>query len=309
MQNIGLYVNTTKPDAIEWTERAARLLKSAGIECCAEPSVVAQFSKQTAQFVKAVEIDDFEKFADIIVSFGGDGTILNAAKAFIDSEIPIMGVNLGNLGFLAEYSTDELENAFSALIKGEYIVEERCIIEAIVQTQDFQAHSAAARKASASTDAATPTRFYAVNDFVIHKKDFARMITIRAYVDGHPIADYRSDGLILATPTGSTAYSLSSGGPIIAPNSAVFALTPISPHSLNQRPLIVPESSEVWFEPTAESGQTSLVADGEVVAVLEPRARVIIHRSEKVVKLLKRLQSSYYELLKKKLLWSVHSGQ
>jgi NAD+ kinase len=291
MQHIGLFVNTSKPEAIAWTERAARLLKSVGMDCCAEPSVVAQFSEQTAQSVKPTSLEDFGKFADIIVSFGGDGTILSAAKAFLDSEIPLMGVNLGKLGFLAEFSTDELESAFSALLKGEYLIEERFVVEATIVAEQ------------GTTLTGVPV--YAMNDFVLHKKDFARMITIRAFVDGHPIADYRSDGLILTTPTGSTAYSLSSGGPIVAPNCSVFCITPVSPHSLNQRPLVIPDSSEVWFEPHGDSGQTSFVADGQTVLAIEPESRVIVRRSEKVVKLLKRVESSYYELLKRKLLWSV----
>ncbi len=287
MKHIGLFVNTTKPEAIQCTEQAARLLKSAGMECCAEPMVIKHFSPQTAQHVKPLALTDFEKFADVIVSFGGDGTILSAAKSFISSEIPIMGVNLGKLGFLAEFSVDELESAFSSLLKGEYIVEDRTVIESTL-------------------DGVT---YYALNDFVLHKKDFARMITIKVYIDGHPIADYRSDGLILATPTGSTAYSLASGGPIIAPTCAVFTLTPVSPHSLNLRPLVIPETAEVWLEPGEESGLTNFVADGETIMSLEPGARVVLRRSEKVVKLLKGVQSTYYELLKNKLLWSVNPTQ
>jgi NAD+ kinase len=296
MQHIGLFVNTSKPDAIAWTAKAAQLLKTAGMDCCADPSVIEHFSPEIRALVKPLATAEFEKFADIIVSFGGDGTILWAAKTFITSEIPIMGVNLGKLGFLAEFSVDELESAFTALVKGEYVLEERFVIEASVHPQ-------------IRDEELPPTIVhYAVNDFVIHKKDFARMITVRAFADGHPIADYRADGLILATPTGSTAYSLSSGGPIIAPNCSVFTLTPVSPHSLNQRPLIIPDSTEVTLEPLEESGVTSLVADGEPVHTLDVGARVVIRRSEKVVKLLKRVQSSYYDLLKKKLLWSVHSG-
>ncbi len=297
MQHIGLFVNTSKPDAIAWTAKAAQLLKAAGMDCCADPSVIEHFSPEIRALVKPLAIAEFEKFADIIVSFGGDGTILWAAKTFITSEIPIMGVNLGKLGFLAEFSVDELASAFTALVKGEYVLEERFVIEATVLHPQLD-HQENARAIV----------HYAVNDFVVHKKDFARMITVRAFADGHPIADYRADGLILATPTGSTAYSLSSGGPIIAPNCSVFSLTPVSPHSLNQRPLIIPDSTELTLEPLEESGVTSLVADGEPVHTLDVGTRVIIRRSEKVVKLLKRVQSSYYDLLKKKLLWSVHSG-
>lgn len=287
MKHIGLFVNTTKPDAILYTERAARLVKAAGMDCCVEPFVAKQFGQDIEAQVKQFALKDFEKFADMIVTFGGDGTILAAAKALIAAEIPIMGVNLGRLGFLAECTVNDLEDSFRALQKGDYIVEDRTVLETTIDD----------------------ITYYALNDFVVHKKDFARMISIRTYIDGHPIADYRADGLILATPTGSTAYSLSSGGPIIAPTCSVCSITPVSPHSLNQRPLVIPENVEVWFEPGEESGIVSLVADGESVALLEPQSRVIIRKSDKVVKLLKQVQSTYYDLLKKKLLWSVHPAQ
>lgn len=287
MKHIGLFVNTTKPDAILYTERAARLVKAAGMDCCVEPFVAKQFAQDIASQVKQLSLKDFEKFADMIVTFGGDGTILAVAKALIAAEIPIMGVNLGRLGFLAECTVNDLETSFRALQKGDYIVEDRTVLETTIDD----------------------TTYYALNDFVVHKKDFARMISIRTFIDGHPIADYRADGLILATPTGSTAYSLSSGGPIIAPTCSVCSITPVSPHSLNQRPLVIPENVEVWFEPGEESGIVSLVADGESVAFLEPQSRVIIRKSDKVVKLLKQVQSTYYDLLKKKLLWSVHPAQ
>jgi NAD+ kinase len=287
MNHIGLFVNTTKPDAIACTEMAARIIRDKGMSCYAASDVFSRFSKETTSFVEECEYDNFDKYVDAIVSFGGDGTMLAAAKQFLVSELPIMGVNLGKLGFLAEFSVSELEDGFHALQTGDFIIEDRTLLETFVNDE----------------------RVYALNDFVIHKRDFARMITIDATIDGVPVAEYHADGLIISTPTGSTAYSLSSGGPIIAPNCSVVTLTPVSPHSLNMRPLVVPDTAEIALTTGQESGTTNLVADGQNVCSLEPRQTVVLRKSERVVKLLKRIQNSYYDLLKNKLLWSINAKQ
>jgi NAD+ kinase len=287
MNHIGLFVNTTKPEAIACTEMAARIVRDKGMSCYASPEVFPHFSPETKTFVQECEYNHFDKYVDTIVSFGGDGTMLAAAKQFLTSELPIMGVNLGKLGFLAEFSVGELEDGFNALRNGEFIIEDRTILETVIGE----------------------TSMYALNDFVLHKKDFVRMITIDARLDGVPMAEYHADGLIIATPTGSTAYSLSSGGPIIAPNCSVFVLTPVSPHSLNMRPVVVPDTSEIMLTPGADSGITSLVADGQSICALEVQQTVVIRKSERVVKLLKRVQNSYYDLLKNKLLWSINAKQ
>ncbi len=294
MKQIGLFVNTTKPDAIACTELAARILRSKGMRCCAEPDVVRRFDTATQALINAVEYNDFDKHVDTIVSFGGDGTMLAAAKQFLASELPIMGVNLGHLGFLAEFSSTELEECFRALQKGDYIIEDRVILETSVKLEGQENLN---------------EMVYALNDFVIHKKDFARMMTIATTIDGVPVAEYHADGLIISTPTGSTAYSLSSGGPIIAPTCSVIALTPVSPHSLNMRPLVAPDTVEIVLTPGIGSGITSLVADGQIVSNVEEGASITIRKSERVVKLLKRVQNSYYDLLKNKLLWSLHAKQ
>ncbi|MCU0424585.1 MAG: NAD(+)/NADH kinase [Candidatus Kapabacteria bacterium] len=294
MKHLGLFVNTTKPDAISCTEMATRIAFENGMRCCAAPEVVAHFAPETQALVDAVEYDNFDKHADIIISFGGDGTILAAAKQFLAAELPIMGVNLGRLGFLAEYSVAELDAGFAALAKGEYIIEERGMLESSITVEGTENLS---------------EMVYAMNDFVIHKKDFARMMMIAATIDGVPVADYHADGLIISTPTGSTAYSLSSGGPIVAPTCSVLVLTPVSPHSLNMRPLVVPDTVEIVLTPGAGSGTTSLVADGQIVASKEEGEKIVIRKSERVVKLLKRVENSYYDLLKNKLLWSLLTKQ
>lgn len=294
MKHLGLFVNTTKPDAIACTEIAAKLAREKGMKCCAAPEIVERFTPETQSIIDAVEYDDFDKHADIVVSFGGDGTILAAAKQFLVAELPIMGVNLGRLGFLAEYTVAELDAGFAALAKGEYIIEERSMLESSISVEGTENLN---------------EMVYAMNDFVIHKKDFARMMTVAATIDGVPVADYHADGLIISTPTGSTAYSLSSGGPIVVPTCSVLVLTPVSPHSLNMRPLVVPDTVEIVLTPGTGSGTTSLVADGQIVSSKEEGERIIIRKSERVVKLLKRVENSYYDLLKNKLLWSLLTKQ
>jgi NAD+ kinase len=296
MKHIGLFVNTTKPEAIRATEQAALIIKSQGMSSCAAPGVLRLFTPDIAPLVKAIAYNDFGKYADVIVSFGGDGTMLAAAKQFMASELPIMGVNLGRLGFLAEFAVGNLEHAFEALLKGEYIIENRTMLETSVHRTNDDGYDLS-------------EMMYALNDFVIHKKDFARMITIDATIDGVPVAEYHADGLIISTPTGSTAYSLSSGGPIIAPNCAVLTITPVSPHSLTMRPLVVPDSVEIRLTPGVGSGVTSFVADGATVCSLDESATVEIRKSKRVVKFLKPLNTSYYDLLKHKLLWSLHVKQ
>lgn len=285
MKRIGLFANTTKPKALQWAETAARMLQAAGAECCAEPQVIAQFSSPQARSIRSIAVEEFERFADIIISFGGDGTMLTAARLFLDSNIPIMGLNFGKLGFLAEFNADQLEHALSAVLTGDYIIEDRAMAEVIIQGETI----------------------YALNDFVIQRKNFARMITIRAYVDNNVIADYRADGLIVATPTGSTAYSLSCGGPVMAPSCSVFCITPISPHSLTLRPLVVPDTSEICLESVADTGDVQLIADGQVVRTVRGDQQITIRRSAEEVKLVRQVGRSYYDLLKSKLLWSAEA--
>ncbi len=286
MRRVGLFTNTTKPNAVKWAETAVRMLQVAGAECCAEPDVVEQFSSPGTRSIRAIPAEEFDRFADVIISFGGDGTMLTAARLFLNSNIPIMGVNFGKLGFLAEFNANEMEDALSSIMTGNYIIEDRAMAEVVIGGETI----------------------YALNDFVVQRKNFARMITVRAYVDGNLIADYRADGLIVSTPTGSTAYSLSCGGPIIAPACSVFCITPISPHSLTLRPLVVPDTSEICIE-TIESADIQLVADGQVVRPVKGGEQIVIRRSAEEVKLVRQASGSYYDLLKKKLLWSANATE
>lgn len=282
MKNFALFELSEKPDALKWAEKAAKLLVAAGVSCCARPEALAQFSADIRTKVQEVPIEEFEKFADMVITFGGDGTILSAAHMLIKGDIPIMGINVGKLGFLAEFPVANLEKALFDVLEGNYRLVDRAVLESKIGNETV----------------------YALNDFVIEKKDSSRMINIQAYANDHYIGDYRADGLIIATPTGSTAYSLSCGGPIIAPSTQVVCLNPISPHSLSLRPLVIADSNELKFVVHTPTGKANFVADGQNERIINDGETVVIILSDNKIKLVKPMDSSFFDLLRNKLLWA-----
>ena len=287
MKNIALFESTGKPEAIRCAEITAKKLKEFGMKCCAGNDLISLMkSQEIKEFIKPLHYDEFEKFADVLISFGGDGTMLSAARLMIKTDLPIMGINVGKLGFLAEFSVNDLNQTIDNLIKGNY----RIIDRAVLQTElDGEV-------------------IYALNDFVIEKKDSSRMITIEAYTNKHLLGSIRADGLIVTTPTGSTAYSLSCGGPILTPSAEVICITPISPHSLTLRPLVLPDTNNVELKVYSPTGESILVADGQVQKVLNNTDTIVITKSEEFIKLIKPTDSSYYDLLRNKLLWAANYG-
>jgi len=285
MKNFALFENCDKPEAAKYAEITASKLISYGVEVYARPELVEKFKPGLKELVKPVPQNEFEKFADVVVSFGGDGTMLTAARLLINSNIPIMGVNVGKLGFLAEYSIHKLDEAVKDLMDGNYRIVDRFALETTLHGE----------------------LLYALNDFVIEKRHSSRMLTVSAFANDHHIADYRSDGLIITTPTGSTAYSLSCNGPVIAPATRVICLTPISPHSLNLRPLVIPDTNELKFYVNSPTKEAHFVVDGQHTRVIANDEEVIVRRSDAIVKLIKPIESSYYDLLRKKLLWAANT--
>jgi NAD+ kinase len=222
--------------------------------------------------------------AHMLVALGGDGTILAAARAVGARGTPILGVNLGKLGFLAELAPGELDRAVVDILAKKYIVDERLVIE--VRTP------------------AEPSRvIHAMNDIVLDKSRSSRVIDIETHIDGSFAVTYRGDGVIISTPTGSTAYALSNGGPIVMPGSDVLGITPISPHTLSGRPLIVPASSVIRIVAHAESDELLLAADGQEEAFLRPPAEITVRKAPYTVRLVKRTDRSYFDLLRAKLHW------
>lgn len=287
MRKIGLFVHTGKPRAVEAVELAIEKLQQAGIESCIDPDAAKHLNEEAKKHVRIIPFEEYDRFADVVMSFGGDGTMLKACQVFLKTGLPVMGINIGKLGFLAEFSVDQLDTIIQAVLTGEYIIEHRAVLETKVNDKVA----------------------YALNDFVVHKQDFARMITVKAYIDGQLVSQYRADALIIATPTGSTAYSLASGGPIIDPSCEVFCITPVAPHSLTLRPLVVPQSVEIAIEPISASGHAQLLADGMVVQILGNNQRVAMWKSSYTFRILRHKHRTYYDLLKEKLFWAADKAQ
>jgi NAD+ kinase len=223
---------------------------------------------------------------DLVVSLGGDGTLIHAARLLKHHSVPILGVNLGTLGFLTEVTAPELGRALEAALAGELPVESRLMLSCRLM-----------RQGQVILDDE------ALNDVVINRGALARMLEVELWMDGHFVTTYRSDGALISTPTGSTAYSLSAGGPILHPAVEAMVVAPICPHSLTQRPLVVPASRFLETVLVSEYGDVRLTLDGQMGHALERGDRVQVHRSDHRVLLLKNPQLTYFDILGQKLRW------
>ncbi|MFZ4621487.1 MAG: NAD(+)/NADH kinase [Bacteroidota bacterium] len=227
--------------------------------------------------------DALVETSDIIITFGGDGTILSAARLVGSSHVPILGVNLGKLGFMAEVSLDELELFVNDIVQGKFVTEERMLLKTTVEKNE--------------------TEFYALNDIVIDNGSSSRLINVSVYVDNDYLVSFSGDGIILATPTGSTAYSLAAGGPIVGPATGVIVIQPISPHSLSARTVIVPDSSNIRIVVEHHSNEARVTADGQLVKTFAPPMNINISKADHTIRLIKRKDRSYYDVLRAKLFW------
>ena len=219
--------------------------------------------------------DDFD--ADFVISMGGDGTFLKAASRVREKQIPILGVNMGRLGFLADVCPDDIERCVDALHNDDFSIESRALIEVSTDGEPLEGFNCA------------------LNDVAILKRDTASMISVRASINGQYLNTYQADGLVISTPTGSTAYSLSNGGPIIVPGTKVFSMTAVAPHSLNVRPIVLADSSIIELEVESRSHNFLVAIDG---------------RSEKCkegVKVVKRPDHRYFNALREKMMWGADS--
>jgi len=230
--------------------------------------------------------------ADMVIVFGGDGTLISVARIAPELSIPILGVNVGALGFLTELTLDELFSSLSEIFEGKFMLEERIAIRARVSSGERKAKTV-----------------FAVNDFVINKSAIARMIDIRTYVDDSFVAKYRGDGLIISTPTGSTAYSLAAGGPILQPTTNVLVLSPICPHTLTNRPIVVPDSVVIKTQVLSKGQEVTLTIDGQEAIPLFDGDEILVFKAMEKLRLIQVLKSDYYSILRKKLSWGKNLGQ
>ncbi len=222
--------------------------------------------------------------ADFVVTLGGDGTLLRAASHVGSKGTPILGVNMGRLGFLADIAPDGLGEAIDEIYRGEYALDSLAVIHAESDGGPFSGHA------------------WALNDIAVLKRDDAAMITIHASVDGEELVTYQADGLIVSTPTGSTAYSLSNGGPVMAPTTGILCLTPVAPHSLSIRPIVIPDGSVVSLTVESRSHNFLIAFDGRAER-REDRAAITISRAPHDIRIVKRQGKSYYATLRQKMMW------
>ena len=238
----------------------------------------------------AAIIDDNQFQADIAISMGGDGTFLKAASKVADKQIPIVGINMGRLGFLADISPDEIENLVDVLYSGAYDVECRTVL--------------AVHFYETGTDKEiTPKSYpFALNDVAILKHDSSSMISIRTDINQGYLTTYQADGIVIATPTGSTAYSLSVGGPILEPTSHTMEITPVAPHSLNVRPVVLQDDSVIRLQVASRSHNYLVAIDGRSYSYPE-KVEVRIQKADYEVRVIKRQNQTFFQTLRQKMMW------
>ncbi len=277
IKTVGVVLRPSTPDLKDNYEKLKDIFSNYGIDVLLE--------KRSAQMIKTEgeEFRDICTKADFLITIGGDGTLISTIRRSFDFDIPILGVHAGNLGFLADLSIDELDSFVQKIIKGEYRVDDRAVIEATVIKDSKE------------------VKMYAFNDVVLTRTRVSNMIHVETLVDSKAFNTYYGDGVIVSTPSGSTAYNLSAGGPVMFPMSDVFALTPICPHSLTQRPVVLPGKFPIEMKTSEE--RALIIIDGQDMHELELGESVHIKLATKTVKLIHKEEYSYFDVLKEKLGW------
>jgi NAD+ kinase len=275
-QRIGLVGNAEKSACAESVRAAARLIERAGRKVICEETTARHVRLKCETRPDAASL---ARATDLILVFGGDGTMLHAARQIAGSRTPMLGVNIGSLGFLTAVPSDKL------VWNGEFKFETRALIEATGVCHGKKVKAAA------------------LNDIVITRGAVSRLIALDVSVNGELITRYRCDGLILSSPTGSTAYSLAAGGAIVLPTADVFALTPICPHALSNRSIILPLSATIRVKAINTQPAAFLNADGQIVGELDANDEITIRRSRRSVRLMRLAHSSFLEAMRRKLHW------
>ncbi|MEO6939178.1 MAG: NAD(+)/NADH kinase [Candidatus Kapaibacterium sp.] len=312
-ESIGILVNAERARALSaltaLLETLRRQLPYTKLMLSEE--AVRLIPEQTGITAVANGLHELVRANDLIIALGGDGTMLSAARAILrqNPSARLLGVNLGKLGFIAENPPEEIEEIIRELALGELHEEPRLMLAAKVESEKNPLLGTIVRRDDVMRDRenkpSANAELLAFNEIVIDNFGSTRMLTFEVLVDGALLGVMRADGLLVATPTGSTGYAVSAGGPIVEPTSQVMLITPIAPHSLNIRPIIVPQHVEIVVRANSEeTKQALIVADGQEEVVAETPALVRIVAAQQSLHLLRRKDHSYFELLRNKLFWS-----
>lgn len=279
IRTVGLVAKYQEPKAAQMVRWLIPWLKKRGKKVCVENGLARGGAHSCSKKEMALK-------ADLIISLGGDGTLLNIAPLVERPEVPILGVNLGALGFITEVAVDELESVLSKTLSGDYEVEKRMTLEVRVLGKNGRPH-----------------KFRVLNDVVIAKGARSRIIDLETYIGKDYLCTYRADGLIVSTPTGSTAYSLAAAGPILEPTLGAIVLAPICPHTLTHRPIVVPSNAVIRVTLRSFGDTVILIPDGQQGIRLNNGDRVEARDYGLPVSLIKLPSRSYYEILREKLKW------
>lgn len=260
-------------------------LKARGAEIYIERTFFQYITSALGMEVEVSGVFDNYNFdVDFVISIGGDGTFLRAASMVGSKATPIIGVNTGRLGFLADIHPDEIDHAIAEIADGYYDVEPHAVIMVEADGEIIEGSP------------------FALNDIAVLKRDNAAMISVRTCINGEYLVTYQADGLIVSTPTGSTAYGLSNGGPIIVPDADILCLTPVAPHSLNVRPIVINDDSEITLEVESRSHNFLVAIDGRSEKLLES-TRLTIRKAPYTINIVKRDSRSYFSTLREKMMW------
>ncbi|QQE72884.1 NAD(+)/NADH kinase [Brevibacillus composti] len=280
MKTIGIVGNKGKPEARIVARELVYLLEDRGARVLLDEQMASYVDRGDI----GTSLEEIGSAAQLLCVLGGDGTLLGIARRLAGCSVPILGINLGTLGFLSEADPDDLPHAVDKLLSGQYYLEERTMLDAeLVRNQK------------------TLARYTAMNDIGIAKGSFCRIIQCAVYLDDNYVATFSGDGVIVSSPTGSTAYSLSAGGPIVAPNVEMLLLTPVAPHSLTARPMVLSPHQTIRIEVDAVHHEMGLSIDGQFGCRLEGGDQIFIRKSPFVTPLIKWKKGAFFETIRTKL--------
>lgn len=277
-----LFGNTYQEHKSAHVTHLLEILRRRKAQICISNEFYDFLRNHTKADLSGLEVFEGNSFsADMVLSIGGDGTFLKAASRVGKKEIPILGINTGRLGFLADVLPDQMEDAFDEIYQGNYLAEPRRVLKLTCNGHVLKGYP------------------YGLNEIAVLKRDTSSMITIHAYINGEPLNVYQADGLVISTPTGSTGYSLSVGGPILVPQSGTISLTAVAPHSLNVRPIVIRDDWEITLDVESRSHNFLIAVDGRSETCREG-TRLTIKRADYYVRIVKRCHHSFFNTLREK---------
>jgi len=284
---IGIVLKPHQPEALKTICELVVWLAERSIKLAGGPEIERErIEHETGCAVEEVATDELAGAVDLMLVLGGDGTMIATARMIGDQEVPVLGVNYGGLGYLAEFRIEELDSALESILSGNYRLDKRVMLSVELRR-----------------DETLVTSNRVLNDVVINKSALARIIEIEAYFKGQFVNSFRADGLIVSTPTGSTAYNLSAGGPVIFPSMNAVVITPICPFTLSNRPIVVPDDAEIELLLKTDHEEVALTLDGQVGFSLKVEDRVKIQKSRTTFNLIQPSNRNYFEVLRDKLRW------